>query len=114
MGGGDRIGRWNARARRGDEWGQEASAGPRHWPKRERADLRFSALPQTRCSVRDGVLIRPRDYDPAPQPPDWFVNLSPETAAEVERGGLGLAPATRRGRQPFHFGSARARPVNCR
>src|SRR5256886_3318412 len=33
-------------------------------------------LPQARCFVREGVLFKPRNYDPAPQPPDWYVHLS--------------------------------------
>src|SRR5437879_9956927 len=33
-------------------------------------EIQWSALPQTRCFIRDGILLDPADYSRVPQPPD--------------------------------------------
>lgn len=57
----------------------QASAG--RW-QREHPGIELSSLPQTRCVVKDGALFRPRERDPAPQPPGWFVNLAGPSAEQ--------------------------------
>ena len=45
-------------------------------------EIQLSALPQTRCYVRDGILFYPADYSRVPQPPAWLAELPTQSAAQ--------------------------------
>ena len=54
---------------------RNAQAVAARWQQEHPAIL-LRDLPQARCFVREGVLFKPRNYDNAPQPPDWYVHLT--------------------------------------
>jgi len=46
-------------------------------------EIQLSALPQSLCYIRDGVLVYPAEYSRVPQPPDWLSDV-PAQWAEAE------------------------------
>ncbi|PYK00378.1 MAG: hypothetical protein DME23_07310 [Verrucomicrobia bacterium] len=54
---------------------RNAQAVAARW-QQEHPVILLRDLPQARCFVREGVLFKPRNYDNAPQPPDWYVHLN--------------------------------------
>ena len=44
--------------------------------QQDHPSIRLRDLPQARCFVHAGRLVKPQKYDPAPQPPDWYVHLT--------------------------------------
>src|SRR5437879_5760768 len=54
---------------------RNAQAVAARW-QQEHPVILLRDLPQARCFVREGVLFKRRNYDNAPQPPDWYVHLN--------------------------------------
>jgi len=58
--------------------------------QQEHPAVQLSRLPRSRCYFREGALFDPRQYHRVPEPPEWFVRLSPEQTAkwaEAQNGG---------------------------
>jgi signal transduction histidine kinase len=53
-------------------------------------EIQLSALPQTRCLVRGGILVDPADYSRVPQPPDWLTGLPAQWAAQWSEADAAL------------------------
>ena len=51
------------------------------WQQRH-PEIQLSALPQSRCHVREGILVDPAEYSRVPQPPEWLTELPAQSAAQ--------------------------------